>query len=795
MIAVSQQFKEDIKNDNRLYKPIITITLTSGEVLNITEEQVMMGGVVIDESMSIGENLEIGSVNINKCTVVLNNIEESFSEYDFQDATVNVEISLDLTTGTTETIQRGIYTVDKANYDNSLVTLTCLDNLSKLDKQITESTLVYPATLGAIANDAFNVCGLNFVTQTFLNDSLVISEKPDKTLSFRTLIGFIAQMAGANVRAMPSGDIEFTWYDKEALGTFAQGFRVTEEVEDRITEDGSNYREGEITEEELPTYGDIDFIPIVYGLNTSMDDIYITGLRVLTYSDEDRDNIEFSYGALNYALTIENNDLVNESNAQRIADTVGQVVVGMRYRKAAVSHCAMPYIQVGDVASVKDRKGNDYRLLVTSLVFKINDRQSLTSTGKTPARNKAELYSRQTQLAMATNKAVTFYDENLNQEAVYKKLMGLSEPEEQQNIQPIIQPTRRLMMAKAPMLMASADDNVVEEQTRGGETRAADTVAENDEENLAIILKDGKIYLNADFIEAGSINADLIKSGSINADLITSGSLNADIIKAGVISDESGENYWNLDNGKLRLTGGFSTNIADDGYGLEVDDGKINLYFQNALVGVLRASVTNSTGQKAVFLAGENDCNVIGFSLWDNTAGFYRNKFVYFKNDDRWIAYSPILINNRGRVVYGINNDNSYQIGFAGGNTLWFYVNEQSKYYLNQSYSDKRLKKNIKKITEKYLEKISEIEIKQFVMKDDETGRPRFGIIAQDIQDVLGEDDNELIVHAPDSDILYVDNEQFLYARIAADEKKIKELEERIERLEKSLLSKESEER
>lgn len=43
----------------------------------------------------------------------------------------------------------------------------------------------------------------------------------------------------------------------------------------------------------------------------------------------------------------------------------------------------------------------------------------------------------------------------------------------------------------------------------------------------------------------------LTQDGRINATMITTGILNANIIRAGIISDESGQNYWNLDSGQF----------------------------------------------------------------------------------------------------------------------------------------------------------------------------------------------------------------------------------------------------
>lgn len=283
------------------------------------------------------------------------------------------------------------------------------------------------------------------------------------------------------------------------------------------------------------------------------------------------------------------------------------------------------------------------------------------------------------------------------------------------------------------------------------------------------------------------------------------GTFIANWITAGTISDDTGENKWNLDTGEMTLNGRFTTNIDDDGFGVAIDDGELQLYRQGVLVGVFKGTeVQSATDQFAVVLAAQSGTEYVGLAAQNSSGGYVpkltwkaTENAIVFSNTLAQIAVNDVDMKNigadstvygAGYLVYMMNTNNHIQIGYAN-NYIWFYLNGTSKYYLNQSYSDKRQKKYIKKINQDILDKVLKVEIKQFVMKDDETNRPRFGIIAQEVQEALGEEDNEVIVHAPeeDSDALFVDNEQFLYARIAADERRINELEARIEKLEKLL--------
>lgn len=113
------------------------------------------------------------------------------------------------------------------------------------------------------------------------------------------------------------------------------------------------------------------------------------------------------------------------------------------------------------------------------------------------------------------------------------------------------------------------------------------------------------------------------------------------------------------------------------------------------------------------------------------------------------------------------------------------------------STSDRRLKDQIDTISDDYIDAIGSAEIKQFIFTDKiyDKSIKHFGVIAQDLREALeskGINPEEIAVNNHfdrDGEEYYgIDKEEFLMARIAYDEKKIKMLEERIEKLEKLIL-------
>lgn len=68
----------------------------------------------------------------------------------------------------------------------------------------------------------------------------------------------------------------------------------------------------------------------------------------------------------------------------------------------------------------------------------------------------------------------------------------------------------------------------------------------------------------------GPYNVAITQDGKINASMILTGTLTANFIRAGIISDNSGNNSWNLDTGAFKTTG-------EDGW-IQIKDGEVGFY-------------------------------------------------------------------------------------------------------------------------------------------------------------------------------------------------------------------------
>lgn len=369
MINVTDNFKK--KNESKAYLVYISLTLSDGTELNITNENIWQGGFSIEDAVSADSTFEVGDAIINKCSVVINNIYDDFSNYDFADAVANIQVGLELDNGTVEKIHKGVFTVDETKYNGSLITLSMLDNMNKFDKEYSSSNLTYPATLLDIVKDACDMCGVVLNTLTFHNYKYVVSKRPssDKT-TYREVIAWAAQIACCFCRCDIYGRLELKWFNTDA-------FTDTQTHKDELHD-----------------------LSGLYSTDIATDDVVITGVQVTetnevtdtstegeTYSTTSEVSTTYLYGAEGYVIAIDSNDLIHDGNGESIAKDLGSYLVGLTFRNGTVSHSSDPTIEAGDVAILTDRKGKKYNFLVSSTTFSKGSSQTTKSSAETPSKN------------------------------------------------------------------------------------------------------------------------------------------------------------------------------------------------------------------------------------------------------------------------------------------------------------------------------------------------------------------------------------------------------------------------
>lgn len=398
MRNLSSEFKEQLKNDNRDYLVKATITLINGEILELGNEDIWEEGLKIEDSVSEGQSFQIGSAIINKLTLTLSNLYGKFSSYDFFGAKLILKITLpsekfilsynnEILTydgkilgneKKYDVIHMGTYTVDDPQYNGSLITLECLDNMSKFDEPYSKSTLKYPATVFNIVYDCCSVCDVQLDTTAFSNMNVVVQERPtDDAITFREVLQWASQIACSWAKCDEYGRLKIEWCRQDLL------------------------------ESENPDPKLYNTVTEISSISTSTDDVVVTGLRVTYVSTEEESEVtkEILKGETGYVLSLEGNRLIQPENAEEVAEFVSGKVIGLRFRPFTLSHLDDPAIESGDIIKIIDFD-DVYWSIVTSTTFFTEDYQSTSCGAETPSRNRSTQYSEATKTYVELRKLV-----------------------------------------------------------------------------------------------------------------------------------------------------------------------------------------------------------------------------------------------------------------------------------------------------------------------------------------------------------------------------------------------------
>ena len=528
MKNVSSAFREELKKDNRNYIKSADITLKNGTVLEIDNSNLWQNGMKLDTATSSPNSFDLGAIITGQLTLTLNNIDEKFSDYDFTDCTAtNVKVGLKLPDGTTESLSYGKFYLNEAKYNGSIITLTFYDSIYKFDQPYSKSSLSYPATLRQIVQDACSVCGVTLGTVTFDQDDFVVQERPDdSSITFRQVLQWVGQIACYYFYADSQGRLSMKWYDlsafEDADNIFLEdsdGNFVLDAQEDKIftfVENGAIYPGTTMPHHNLASF---------VSLNTGLDDVVITGIKVIQEVDGEsggKEEISYQYGNDGYVLTVSKNKLIQGDSGNTIASLLGTKIIGMRFRTFSASGLSDPTIEAGDPVVLIDRKGNSYQSYITNNVFQPGAYQSTSLGAETPARKSATRYSQMSQVYVDYRKEIE--KERTDREKALEELgerindsSGLFTTIEEQP-----DGSKKYFLHNKPIL---SESDIVWSMTAeawgvstdGGKTQNAGMTVDGD--TIVRILT--AVGVNADWIKTGALRIEKNGQVMLNADIDT----------------------------------------------------------------------------------------------------------------------------------------------------------------------------------------------------------------------------------------------------------------------------------
>lgn len=539
MIHVSNAFKQELVNDRRNYEVTATITLEDNTILNLTNANIIANGLSIEDAISSDTSFQaLGGCVINSATLIINNRDDAFSEYDFQNARVVIFLQL-----LSERIRKGTYRVDKTAYNGFSITLTLLDYMENFDRPYSLSSLTYPATLDDIVRDACTHCGVTLNTPNFPHKNFVVNSAPTKeSTTFRDVLKWAATIAGCFARCNTNGQLELKWFDTDSLEEFLEhtdggSFDSSNPYSTGDNVDGgifNPWNTGAVVDD--GTFGSepkIHYISSLYSQTVAIEDSVITGVRILVKSDIDSQSAINTYmeGQVGYVLEITDNGFITDTNAQKIVEWLGTQLIGLRFRQLTITHTNDPTIEAGDVGVVFDRKGNQYQILITRTSFKAYSKQTTVCASETVAKNTATQYSEATKLYVESRKQLV---------KVNNRLEDRQDELAQQ-------------LAEAGGLYKTEV-----EVTPGGATRIYYHNKPNlNESDIIMLFSDVGFTVSADGGDTwygltvnGELIASILTATGVNADWINTGELVISKTEQGVTKEMF---YANVDTGVVRI--------------------------------------------------------------------------------------------------------------------------------------------------------------------------------------------------------------------------------------------------
>lgn len=112
MINISQKCLQALKDD-AVQHAEIKARLINGKTLTLTDEDLILNGLEVENHAVCGEQLEIGSMTAAVLKLTLNNEDGRFNDIFFAGAELTVNLLIPLGDGTSYTIPYGVYTIDE----------------------------------------------------------------------------------------------------------------------------------------------------------------------------------------------------------------------------------------------------------------------------------------------------------------------------------------------------------------------------------------------------------------------------------------------------------------------------------------------------------------------------------------------------------------------------------------------------------------------------------------------------------------------------------------------------------
>lgn len=313
-----------------------------GEGITITEDDILVGGFVLDRYSMCTDRIEIGSAVAAELTLTLRNMDGTFDAVRFEGAEMHVELGVKdwSTQDPVNWISLGYFTADKQPKNAVAVNVTALDRMVWFDVEVDWSRLTFPCTVQSLVSQVCTICGVTCATDitTLPNYNYRITYAPETKISYRTLIQWCAFLTGTCAQINEDGELVFRWYTDCGVTITAQN-RYSHDIEE--------------------------------------DDIILSGVY---YKSEV--GLEYLEGTADYALEMSGCQIL-QNNVVSALHNISTARSGFTYRPFSAVLQSAPFLEPLDMITFVDKKGDSHPCIISKTTYTGNASTPVSGVGET----------------------------------------------------------------------------------------------------------------------------------------------------------------------------------------------------------------------------------------------------------------------------------------------------------------------------------------------------------------------------------------------------------------------------
>ncbi len=491
MKNTSAAYKQAMQN-SRLFRIADTIVFADRTRMELPTDR--FASYSINEATSAAGKFEVGAAVIKLYKATIDNSDGAFDGKKFEGADLTSITTLVLPNGQQERIQNGTFRIVSAKKSDVTIQLTAYDSMLFFDKPFRDCDISFPTTVRDLVQRLCMDCGITLDGRSVEHGDFPIAKRPEEDqLTYRDVLSYCAQVMGCYAKINSLDQLMFGWYPFTNL---------------------------DISGEPSDVSGTYHFFHDLKSQSIDTDDIVVTGVSVSEKKDG-KDGFWSMVGQDGYILDIVENPLITADTAGIVASYVGQKIIGKRFRPLSIVCQSNPAIEAGDVAIVRDRKGNLYKTVITNTTFSFGS-QNIACTAETPTEKNYTKYSAATRVngkvREVVNEGLRAYDnavQNMNQLAAnalgfYSTTTTLSDGSyvSYRHDKPKLQDSKIVYKYSIDGFYVTTDYRGSDDAT----TAAKQWQSGFDRNGNAVLNILSTIGINADWINAGTIKSSLLSS-------------------------------------------------------------------------------------------------------------------------------------------------------------------------------------------------------------------------------------------------------------------------------------------